>query len=123
MDIEQIRTVQPLPPLPARVYFVCKNLGRWADVLRGDDQIPDALDADPDRVVTHEDMTIVQTYVNLRRAGLGVRLVERAKTLLIRLKNLSEEEAYNFLRKQAMEKRVTIGAVAAAVIDSHELLS
>ena len=37
--------------------------------------------------------------------------------------NLSEEEAYNFLRKQAMEKRVTIGAVAAAVIDSHELLS
>lgn len=52
-----------------------------------------------------------------------MRLVERAKALLIRLKNLSEEEAYNFLRKQAMEKRVTIGAVAAAVIDSHELLS
>ncbi|WP_158553257.1 ANTAR domain-containing response regulator [Mesorhizobium denitrificans] len=51
------------------------------------------------------------------------RLVERAKVLLIRLKNLSEEEAYNFLRKQAMEKRVTIGAVASAVIDSHELLS
>lgn len=52
-----------------------------------------------------------------------MRVVERAKALLIRLKNLSEEEAYNFLRKQAMEKRVTIGAVAAAVIDSHELLS
>ncbi len=52
-----------------------------------------------------------------------MRLVERAKTLLIRMKNLNEEEAYNFLRKQAMEKRVTIGAVAAAVIDSHELLS
>jgi len=52
-----------------------------------------------------------------------MRLVERAKALLIRLKNLSEEDAYNFLRKQAMEKRVTIGAVAAAVIDSHELLS
>lgn len=51
-----------------------------------------------------------------------MRLVERAKALLIRLKNLSEEEAYNFLRKQAMEKRVTIGAVAAAIIDSQELL-
>lgn len=51
------------------------------------------------------------------------RLVERAKVLLIQLKNLSEEEAYNFLRKQAMEKRVTIGAVASAIIDSHELLS
>jgi AmiR/NasT family two-component response regulator len=52
-----------------------------------------------------------------------MRLVERAKALLVRLKNISEEDAYSFLRKQAMEKRVTIGAVAATVIDSYELLS
>lgn len=52
-----------------------------------------------------------------------MRLVERAKALLVKLKNISEEDAYGFLRKQAMEKRVTIGAVAATVIDSYELLS
>lgn len=52
-----------------------------------------------------------------------MRLVERAKVLLVRLKNISEEEAYGFLRKQAMEKRVTIGTVASTVIDSYELLS
>lgn len=52
-----------------------------------------------------------------------MRLVERAKALLVRLKNISEEEAYSFLRRQAMEKRVTIGAVAATVIDSYDLLS
>ena len=46
-----------------------------------------------------------------------MRLVERAKALLVRLKNISEEEAYSFLRKQAMEKRVTIGTVAATVIE------
>ena len=51
-----------------------------------------------------------------------MRIVERAKALVMRLKTLSEEEAYNFLRKQAMERRVTIGAVANAIIDSHELL-
>lgn len=51
-----------------------------------------------------------------------MRSVERAKSLLIRLKNVSEEEAYNYLRRQAMERRVTIGAVANAVIDSFELL-
>jgi len=79
VDIETIRSIGPLPPLPSRVYFVCKAAGRWADVPRGDDQIPEALDSDPDRVVTHEDMTIVQTYVNLKRAGLAVRLVEQAK--------------------------------------------
>ena len=79
MDATAIRSLSSVEPLPARVYFVCRNLGRWADVLRGDDQMPVALDAEPDRVVTHEDMTIVQTYVNLRRAGLAVRLIERPK--------------------------------------------
>ncbi len=51
-----------------------------------------------------------------------MRSVERAKSLLIRVKNMTEEEAYNYLRKQAMERRVTIGAVAMAVVDSFELL-
>lgn len=51
-----------------------------------------------------------------------MRSVERAKSLLIRIKNVSEEEAYNYLRRQAMERRVTIGAVASAIIDSFELL-
>lgn len=51
------------------------------------------------------------------------RLVERAKSLLVRTKNISDEEAYSFLRTRAMEKRVTIGAVASTVIDSFELLS
>ncbi len=79
MQTEDIRTLAPLGPLPQRVYFVCKALSRWADVLRGDDQTPLALDGEPDRVVTHEDMTILQTYVNLKRAGLKVRLVEHPK--------------------------------------------
>ena len=76
MDIETIRALPALEPLPSRVYFVCRSLDRWADVLRGDDQMPESLDAQPDRVVTHEDMTIVQTFVNLRRSGLAVRLVD-----------------------------------------------
>jgi len=51
------------------------------------------------------------------------RLVERAKSLLVRMRNISDEEAYGFLRTRAMEKRVTIGVVASTVIDSYELLS
>lgn len=79
MDTDTIRRLTPLPALPSRVYFVCKALGRWADVLRGDAQVPESLDDQPDRVVTHEDMTILQTFVNLKRAGLAVRLIERPK--------------------------------------------
>jgi AmiR/NasT family two-component response regulator len=52
-----------------------------------------------------------------------MRSVERAKSLLMRVKNVTEEEAYNYLRRQAMERRVTIGAVASAVVDSYDLLS
>jgi AmiR/NasT family two-component response regulator len=52
-----------------------------------------------------------------------MRSVERAKSLLVRIKDMTEEEAYNYLRKQAMERRVTIGVVAKAVVDSFELLS
>lgn len=51
-----------------------------------------------------------------------MRAVERAKALIMRMKNLPEEEAYNVLRKQAMQRQVAIGVVANALIDSHELL-
>lgn len=51
-----------------------------------------------------------------------MRLVEQAKAILMRQKNVSEEEAYRFLRQQAMERRVSIGALAAVVVDSHDLL-
>lgn len=51
-----------------------------------------------------------------------MRTVERAKAIVMQVKRMSEEEAFNHLRNQAMERRVTIGAVANAIIDSHELL-
>lgn len=50
------------------------------------------------------------------------RSVERAKTILMQTKKLDEEEAYHFMRRQAMNCRVSISAVAAAIVDSHEVL-
>jgi len=51
-----------------------------------------------------------------------MRSVERAKAILMQTKNISEEEAYNHLRRQAMERRITIGALATAIVDSQELI-
>jgi AmiR/NasT family two-component response regulator len=51
-----------------------------------------------------------------------IRNVERAKSILVATRGLSEDAAYKFLRKQAMERRTTVNAVASAVIDSFELL-
>lgn len=52
----------------------------------------------------------------------AMRSVERAKAILMSSRNLLEGEAYNFIRRQAMERRVSISAVAAAIVDSHEIL-
>jgi two-component system, response regulator / RNA-binding antiterminator len=50
------------------------------------------------------------------------RSVERAKSILKEKRNLDEEEAYHFMRRQAMSQRVSVGTVAAAIIDSHDIL-
>lgn len=52
-----------------------------------------------------------------------MRAVERAKAILMKQRGISEDEAYHFLRLQAMSKRVSIGALSTAIIDSQELLS
>ncbi|HYZ32954.1 MAG TPA: ANTAR domain-containing protein [Crenalkalicoccus sp.] len=52
----------------------------------------------------------------------SMRTVERAKAILMGTRKMAEEEAYRFLRSQAMERRASVGAVAAAIVDAHELL-
>ncbi len=51
-----------------------------------------------------------------------IRAVERAKALLMEKRKLNEDEAYSFLRRTAMKRRVSIGNLANAIIDSSELL-
>lgn len=51
------------------------------------------------------------------------RKVEQAKVILMQKRRIGEPEAYAYLREQAMRRRVSVGIVAAAVVDSKELLS
>ena len=46
----------------------------------------------------------------------------KAKAILMRTRQIEEPDAYEYLRSQAMKKRVPITVVAAAVIDAHEVL-
>lgn len=52
----------------------------------------------------------------------SIRKVEKAKAILMRTRQIEEPVAYEYLRSQAMKKRVPITVVAAAVIDAHEVL-
>lgn len=47
--------------------------------------------------------------------------IERAKGILMREQNLTEDEAYNLIRKSSMDKRVHMKEVAEAIILSHEI--
>lgn len=51
-----------------------------------------------------------------------MRSVERAKAILMQQRSISETEAYHHLRRQAMERRVSIGALATAIVDAQELI-
>jgi len=51
------------------------------------------------------------------------RKVEQAKAILMSRRNMGEPEAYGYLREQAMRRRVSIGALATAIVDTSEMLS
>ena len=49
-------------------------------------------------------------------------MVDRAKGILMKSKNLSEEDAYRLLRKVAMRESKKIVEIAQSVITASELL-
>lgn len=70
-------------------------------------------------------------YISGLRSELGLaqqklaerKFVERAKGLLMKARNLSEDEAYHTLRRMAMERNRRMGEVARSVIEMAELLN
>ena len=44
------------------------------------------------------------------------KIVERAKGILMKIKNLSESEAYEMIRSEAMKKRKTKRDIAEAIL-------
>ncbi|HEY9211687.1 MAG TPA: ANTAR domain-containing protein [Ancylobacter sp.] len=51
------------------------------------------------------------------------RDIEKATRLLMSLRNISEDEAYQFIRRQATAKRVAMAVIAANVINAHAMLA
>ena len=65
----------------------------------------------------------LQTKISRLEETLRVfRKVEQAKLILMRQRTIGENEAYEYLRRQAMNKRVSVAAVATAIVDANSLL-
>ena len=50
-----------------------------------------------------------------------IRIVDRAKCILISHINMSEQEAHRYIEKQAMDMRTTKRAVAEAILKTYEM--
>ena len=54
---------------------------------------------------------------------LGVRHLADAKAVLMKTHDISETQAYDLIREQAMSKRTTTEEIAAAIVHASEVLS
>lgn len=58
----------------------------------------------------------------LERKLSGIQKIQKAKSILMDKQRLSEEDAYQTLRQQAMAKRIPMEDMALAIINANELL-
>ncbi|GLK54008.1 AmiR/NasT family two-component response regulator [Methylopila capsulata] len=59
----------------------------------------------------------------LERKLNGIQQIQKAKTILMANQGISEEEAFQTIRRQAMSKRVPMEEMASAIINANELLN
>lgn len=74
-------------------------------------------------VARFEEFKNLRTALQEANAKLSERkVIERAKGLIMKQRNVDENEAYSMLRKMAMEKHTRIGSLAAQIVEAAQLL-
>ena len=58
----------------------------------------------------------------LERKLAGIQRIQKAKAILMEGQGLSETDAYESIRRQAMAKRIAMDEMAAAIINANEVL-
>jgi len=64
---------------------------------------------------------IGQRVQKLERKLAGMQKVQRARLILMASEAMTEEEAYQTIRRQAMSMRMSLEDTAAAIINAHDL--
>lgn len=59
----------------------------------------------------------------LERKLTGIQKIQKAKSILMEAQGLSEEDAYQSIRRQAMAKRISMDDMALAIVNAHDLLN
>jgi len=53
----------------------------------------------------------------------GIRRLTKAKAILVQTRGITEEQAYEIIREQAMSKRTTTEEIANAIINANDILA
>ena len=61
-----------------------------------------------------------QRMQKLERKLAGMQKVQRARLILMASEAMTEEEAYQSIRRQAMSRRMSLEEMAAAIINAHD---
>ena len=75
------------------------------------------------RAIWHQQLADKDQIARLEKKIKGQKTVAKAKSILMDMHGLSERDAHNVLREQAMSKRIPIDEMAQAIITASELLS
>lgn len=67
--------------------------------------------------------TMAKRVRKLEAKMIGIRRLAEAKEILMRTRSISETQAYDLIREQAMSKRVTTEEIAASIVNANEILS
>ncbi|HOB61298.1 MAG TPA: ANTAR domain-containing protein [Candidatus Competibacteraceae bacterium] len=130
--LEQLREIGQDQPRPIIMFAERSDPETTAAALRAGVSAYVVSDLNPRRLQPIMDVAIARfrEYQALRRELDETRnrlaerkVVEKAKGLLMAQRKLSEEEAYQTLRKLAMDRNQRIGEVARTVISLLEMLS
>ncbi|MBW4516617.1 MAG: glycosyltransferase [Timaviella obliquedivisa GSE-PSE-MK23-08B] len=70
----QWSNLEPLESLPYPVYFVCKDVERWQDLIESE-SLPTDVSPLYERCLSVRDIWSAQSYISLKRLGLNVYLV------------------------------------------------
>ncbi|MER2602802.1 MAG: ANTAR domain-containing protein, partial [Candidatus Competibacter phosphatis] len=130
--LEQLRDVGRNQPKPIVMFAERSDSETTAAALRAGVSAYVVDDLNPRRLKPIMDVAIARfrEYQALRRELEETRnqladrkIVEKAKGLLMKQRNLSEQEAYQSLRKLAMDRNQRVGEVARTVVSLLEMLS
>lgn len=69
-----------------------------------------------------QQQAVGQRVQKLERKLAGMQKVQRARLILMASEAMTEEEAYQAIRRQAMSKRLSLEDMAATIINAHDLL-